>query len=64
VRRLSGDKFGNFESIAYLGEEKAYVMIVLSSRDRALYEKSQGAFEQFVGSYRYLTANVNLPEKP
>lgn len=64
VRRLSGDQFGNFESVAYLGEEKAYVMIVLSSRNREVYEKSQKAFEQLVGSYKYLTSNVKLPEKP
>lgn len=62
VRRFSGDQFGNFESVAYLGEEKAYVMIVLSSRNREMYEKSQKAFKQLVGSYHYLGSDVKLPE--
>ena len=58
IRNLSGDKHGNFESVAYIEEKKAYVRIVLTSRDRALYEDSKDEFEQFVGSYKFLAENL------
>jgi hypothetical protein len=58
VRNLSGDKHGNFESVAYIEESKTYVRIVLSSRDRAAYEDSRDEFEQFVGSYKFLAENL------
>lgn len=58
IRNLSGDKHGNFESVAYIEEKKTFVRIVLSSRDRAAYEESQEAFEQFVGSYKFLAESL------
>ena len=58
VRNLSGDKHGNFESVAYIEEPKTYVRIVLSSRDRAAYEDSRDEFEEFVGSYKFLAENL------
>ena len=54
VRLLSGDSWGNFESIAYLDAAPVVAMVVLTSRNASEYAKSEPAFEQLVASYRFL----------
>ncbi len=54
VRRLSGDTWGNYESIAYIEENGVFVLIVLTARDEQSYKDSQQAFEELVKSYRFV----------
>lgn len=58
VRQLTGDRWGNHEAIAYLDEEKVFVMFVLSAKYRSLYDGSYDAFRELVGSYDFLTEHV------
>ena len=51
IRVLSGDAYGNFESIAYIEEPQIFVMLVLTSKDKPNWEKSRGAFNELVKSY-------------
>jgi len=63
VNYLSGDKWGNYESIAYVEAPTVYVMIVLTSRVEAAYKHAQLAFADLVKSYRFLTKDVNIKKQ-
>ena len=54
VNHLSGDKWGNFESIAYIDTPADYVAIVLTSKTEAAHKSAQAAFVELVKSYRVL----------
>ena len=54
INQLSGDKFGNFESIAYIDSPADYIAIVLTSKTEAGYKKSEAAFLELLKSYRVL----------
>ncbi|MBI2339533.1 MAG: hypothetical protein HYU99_04070 [Deltaproteobacteria bacterium] len=60
IRNFLKDDYGNYESVAYIDEEKVIVLIVLSARSEAEWKKAFPSFRNFVGSYRYLTNEVNL----
>jgi hypothetical protein len=52
VSHTSGDKWGNFESVAYIDTPADYVAIVLTSKTEAAYKSAQAAFVELVKSYR------------
>jgi hypothetical protein len=52
VNQLSGDKYGNFESIAYIDTPADYVAIVLTCKTEAAHKNAQAAFVELVKSYR------------
>jgi hypothetical protein len=54
VNQLTGDKWGNFESIAYIDTPADYVAIILTCKTEAAYKNAQGAFAEVVKSYRVL----------
>lgn len=54
VNQLSGDRYGNFESIAYIDTPADYVAIVLTCKTEAAYRNAQAAFVELVKSYRVL----------
>jgi len=58
VRYFTGDKFGNFEAIAYIEEEKIGVMIVMSSKTKTGFDNSLTAFEKLVKSYFFISSKV------
>jgi hypothetical protein len=60
IRIFSGDKWGNFESVAYLQENKVIITIVLTSRNENLYLKSIQAFQELIESYYFITSNVDI----
>lgn len=62
VVHFSGDKWGNFESVAYIEAATLYVMIILTSRNEAAYNDSKSAFATLVKSYRFRTMNVDTKE--
>jgi hypothetical protein len=51
----SGDKFGNFESTAYIQADGSIHFITLSARDQATFKEARNAFEALVTSYEDLT---------
>lgn len=57
VREYSGDKWGNFEEVAYISENSSVVMYVLSSRDEKTFRKSLPAFRKMVAA-SFLAAMV------
>jgi len=60
VNLLTGDKWGNFESVAYIDTSSDYVAIVLTSKNEAAYKSAQAAFVELVKSYRLLGPGAGL----
>ncbi|HEY6198363.1 MAG TPA: hypothetical protein VI231_07145 [Candidatus Binatia bacterium] len=60
VNLLTGDKWGNFESVAYIDSSSDYVAIVLTSKTEAAYKSAQAAFVELVKSYRVLGPGAGL----
>jgi hypothetical protein len=60
VLKFSGDQFRNTEAVAYIDSPKAVVMLVLTSRDNAGFEKTYPAFVALVKSYGFLTSDVRI----
>lgn len=60
VRYFTGDKFGNYEAVAYVPEDAVIANIVLTARNKSAYESALPAFKKIVQSYRFLT---NTPDK-
>lgn len=58
VRYFTGDKWNNYETVAYIPEKKVMVLIILTARDEASYLQSVPAFEELVHSYLFLTEDV------
>jgi hypothetical protein len=54
IKEFTGDKWGNSELVAYIEEKAVFVVVVLNSRMPEAFAKSQAAFKELVGSYRYL----------
>lgn len=54
VRVLSGDQWGNFETVAYIPEHRTTVVLVLTARSKPSYEASRTAFAHLVQSYEFL----------
>ena len=60
VNLLTGDKWGNIESVAYIDTPSDYVAIVLTSKTEAAYKSAQAAFIELVKSYRVLGPGAGL----
>jgi hypothetical protein len=45
----------NYESVAFIDDKRVVVILALSSRDKAAYEKALPAFQALVGSYLVFT---------
>ena len=58
VKEFSGDKWGNYEAVAYISEDKTFTSFTLSARNKDDYLKSFPSFEEFVASYTFLTSDV------
>jgi hypothetical protein len=64
VRKLSGERQGNVEAVAFLEEADRVVLLVLSARSEAGFASALPAFRRLVASYSYLSDKVLLPQKP
>jgi hypothetical protein len=58
VNQLSGDRYNNLESIAYIDTPSDYVAVVLTCKTEAAYKNAQAAFVELVKSYRVLGAGA------
>ena len=63
VLRFAPGAFDRYEAVAYIGEEKVLVMLVISSKNEALFKKDYPAFVQLVQSYKWLSSNVTIEHK-
>ncbi|MBI1271377.1 hypothetical protein GC174_13190 [bacterium] len=50
LRYFTGDKFGNYEAVGYVPEDKVVVNIVLTARNKAAFEESLQPFRKLVAS--------------
>lgn len=57
---ISDDRGGHFQAIAFVDETPVYVMLGLSSHDRAMYQQAQAAFAEFVRGYHVSAINVRF----
>lgn len=60
VLTFEGDQYGNYEAVAYIDEQYTVVMLVLTSRTKAEYDRAYPDFEKLVASYQFLTSNVEI----
>jgi hypothetical protein len=60
VRYFTGDKWGNYEAVAYVQEETVFVLLTLTARTKELYENALNAFQNLVKSYAFLTKDVRF----
>ncbi len=63
VLRFAPGAFDRYEAVAYIGEEKVLVMVVISSKNEALFKKDYPAFVSLVQSYKFLSSNVTFQHK-
>lgn len=63
VYYYSGDKYGNYEAVAYIGETKTINFFVMSSKTKSDFEKSLPAFQSLVKSYLYLGDSPTAAKK-
>jgi len=54
INHLSGDKWGNYESIAYIDTSSDYLSIILTCKNEAAWKGASAAFVELVKSYRVL----------
>jgi hypothetical protein len=60
----SGDKFGNYESTAYIQANGSIHFMTLSARDQATFKEARNAFEALVTSYEDLTKAPTVDPNP
>ena len=53
VQQFLKDRFGNYEAVAYVDEEKVIVLLAHSSNNLKEYKKSYKNFEKLIQSYRF-----------
>ena len=58
---LSGKK--GHEAVAYIGESKVLVMIVISSANEGLFMQDYPSFEKLAKSYQFITSDVHIEHK-
>ncbi len=63
VLRFAPGAFDRYEAVAYIGEEKVLVMVVISSKNEDLAKKDYPAFMLLVQSYKWLSSNVTIQHK-
>ena len=49
VRHITGDRWGNVESIAYIDTTGPFAVVVLSAKDQALHDSAYEQFKSLVG---------------
>ena len=54
-----GDKWGNFESTAYIDEKNVIVIIVYNCKSEEFYKQNYDNFEQVINSYMFITEKIN-----
>ena len=54
-----GDKWGNFESTAYIDEKHVIVIIVYNCKSEEYYKQNYDKFEQVINSYIFITEKTN-----
>ncbi|MGO8932286.1 MAG: hypothetical protein ACLPLZ_06115 [Terracidiphilus sp.] len=63
VLRFAPGAFDRYEAVAYIGEEKVLIMVVISSKNEDLFKKDYPAFVTLVQSYKWLSSNVTIEHK-
>ncbi len=58
VRKFTGDKWGNYEAVAYIDESKVIVMLVITSRSKKDFQDFYPSFIELIKSYKFLTSDV------
>lgn len=63
IYHFSGDKWGNFEAVAYFVEEKTINFVVFNSREEKRFKDALPAFEELAKSYLFVGEKVDI-QKP
>lgn len=63
VLRFAPGAYDRYEAVAYIGEEKVFVMVVISSKNEAIFKKDYADFVKLVESYKFISSNVTIQDK-
>lgn len=63
VLRFGPGGYGRYEAVAYIAEEKVFVMVVISSKNEAIFKKDYADFVKLVQSYKFISSNVTIQGK-
>jgi hypothetical protein len=55
VRYFSGDQSGNHEAVAYIAENRAFIVLALSARSQDAYQRSLHSFAELVRNYSFIS---------
>jgi len=61
VQQFTPGAFDRFEAVAYIDSPQVLVMIVVSSKDAKTFKRDYPIFKELVGSYQFMTTDVQLP---
>jgi hypothetical protein len=62
VQQFTPGSYDRFEAVAYIDSPEVIVMIVMTSKDSKTFKRDYPAFKELVGSYEFMTTNVQLPK--
>jgi hypothetical protein len=60
IKKFVGDKWGNYETVAYIDESKIISILVMTSRNKKEFDDSYPSFIQLVKSYTFITEKVEF----
>jgi len=63
VQRFQNSDFGRSEAVAYIESPKIFIMIAITSKDDASFDRDLPRFVELVKSYKFMTDKVQLQGK-
>jgi outer membrane protein assembly factor BamD (BamD/ComL family) len=54
LKEFSGDRYGNYEIVAYINEKDVFVSFTLSAKNPQQYKAAISSFKTLVTSYQYV----------
>jgi hypothetical protein len=60
IYHYTGDKWNNYEAVAYIEEKKTINFVVLSSRTKEWFDKSQDTLRAIMESYQFVSDTVDV----
>ena len=62
VWKFEGDRWGNFEAIAFVPENKTIDFVVITARSEKLFDQAWPSFRELVLSYQWMTDDVKIDQ--
>ncbi len=63
IWEYSGDKWGDYELVGYIDEQKGFVIMVFNARNKIDFNNTRQKFFELVKSYSFLSKKVEYPKE-